>query len=261
MFNQSDFEIFTDANARNPALNFQRAQVRDKLLRLHESLYAALRERRWDLHPNASAQNIISPARVSSAYARITALTLQYGKAETTRHLMRREFGNEYADPARNAALGLRADARGLSLEFLIGEEAVVDAQNLQNKLIHGAPQKLQLRQILAELAPFTLTLSEPIPEDAITFARRQVLRAKCSRLVNLAMLNAAFTEFVPGLHELRVAYLYPVADARLTVESFASDLWLRAGQLYTLYQFSVWSPRNNFVERPTSRQAAEANQ
>lgn len=249
-FSPTDFQVFTDPQAGDPASDPERVRLRDKLAWLHEQMYPEMRARRWDVHPHWTKQYLISTARIVPGVPRIEFLLLRYSKAETVVKLMKKEFGVNFDHPYSTALLGVRADQAGLSVELLVPPNAWADARNFKNKLIHGAPEKRHLRQLFAELGrDFTLTLDSQVWEENGS-ARNQVLHLKCSRLVNLGTLDAAVDKFSAGEHEMRVALHYGIDDPRLEAEALPAEILYRLGQLYLLYQFISWSPRNDYLPR-----------
>jgi hypothetical protein len=72
-------------------------------------------------------------------------------------------------------------------------------------------------------------------------------LRAKASRLVNVGMLNTTIEKYKPGGHDLRLGIYYKPADKRLREESIANEVLARLGQLYPIYAFISWSPKNDY--------------
>ncbi len=133
-----------------------------------------------------------------------------------------------------------------MSVELLVTDKAGADAQNLKNKLVHGAPEKRHLRQLFAELGgDYVLTL-DTLDHDAQT----ELMRVRCSRLVNLGVLDSLLDRYNPGHHQLKVAARYLPGDPRLEEGAFPTEALLRLGQLYLLYQFISWSPRNNYLSR-----------
>ncbi len=256
-FAPTDFEIFDETHAANPECDVQRVRLRDQLAWLHQQIYPEMRARRWDLHPHWVPQYLISTARLTPAIPRIDFLLLRYSKAETVVKLMRKELGEDFSHPYRTAILGIRADEQGMAVELLVTDRAWADAQNFKNKLVHGAPEKRHLRQLLAELGGnYTFTL-EAIEREAHT----ELARVRCSRLVNLGVLDALFEKYSPGRHQLRVNFRYLPGDPLLEAETFPNQALLRLGQLYLLYQFISWSPRNNYLSRAHPRdQQSESN-
>ncbi len=254
-FTPTDFEIFSEAHASDPGCDVPRVQLRGRLASLHGEIYPEIRARKWDLHPHWVAQYLISTARIQPAMPRIDFLLLRYSKAETIVRMMKKEFGEDFTHPYRTALLGVRIDALGLAVEMLVSDRAWVDAQNFKNKLVHGAPEKRHLRQLLAELGgDYTLTYETSEP-------RQEILRTRCSRLVNLGTLDTTIAKFSPGEHQIKVAIHYPPGHPCLEDEALPTEILLRLGQLYLLYQFVNWSPRNDYVSHSNLRdQKSELN-
>lgn len=254
-FNPSEFEIFSDAHSTDPASDADRVRFRDKLVWLHQQIYPEIRARRWDIHPHWTPQHLISTAKITRASPRIDSLLLRYSKAQTVVKLLKKEFGYDLSHPYSTALLAVRADQRGLGVELVVTDRAWADAQNLKNKLVHGAPEKRHLRQLFAELGgDYTLSyeLVDRLERGTIT---SEVLRVKCSRLVNLGTLDSTLAKFAPTIHQLRVATRISNGDPEMDADALPTALLYRIGQLYMLYQFVSWSPRNDHLTLPKTRE------
>jgi hypothetical protein len=250
LFNSVEFEVFDERHAADPASDAGRVHLRDKLEWLHQQIYPEIRARRWDLHPHWNPQYLISTARVSRAVPRVDFLLLRYSKAETVVKLMKKELGEELSHPYSTALLGVRASDRGLGVELLVPDKAWADAQNFKNKLVHGAPKKRHLRQLFAELGgDYTLTY-ETVTSAEGEVTRSRVLHVKCSRLVNLGTLDFTLAKFNPGEHQLRIATEFGFDDLPLDADVVPGEVLYRVGQLYMMYQFVSWSPRNDYLPR-----------
>jgi hypothetical protein len=260
-FAPGEFEMFSEVHASDPDRDADRVRLRDRLAWLHQQIYPEMRARRWDLHPHWVPQYLISTAKVGPSVPRIEFLLLRYSKAETVVKLMEKELGEDLELPSHNAVLAVRADRLGLGVEFLVPDLAWADAQNFKNKLAYGAPEKRHLRQLFAELGgDYTLTY-EAVDQREREAASLQVLRVKCSRLVNLGTLDTTFAKLTPGVHQMSVAIRYAQDDPRLETDSLPTEILHRMGQLYPLYQFVSWSPRNDYL--PVSKtldQKSESN-
>ena len=184
----ADLTIFTGDRVFDPAYELGRAYIKDQLAWLHEQIYPEIRRLRWDLHWNSTYS--ISPIQTSLRALRIDAVALNYSKAEMVIRLMQKRFG-ENIQWEGLCALEVRVDAGGLHLQVRIGESGVLDGQNFQNRVRFGAPEKRALRQILAELGgDFVLTLRK---------GQSDILRTRCSRLLNLGVLDATLEKFHAG--------------------------------------------------------------
>ncbi len=240
-FIYTDFSVFSEANAVNPERDLDRVRLRDRLAELHDEIYPEMRMRRWDLHPHWVPRYLISTARLEPPHTRIDFLLLRYGKAETVVRLMKKELGEDFSHPYSTVLMAVRLDEHGLAVEMLLTHKAWADAENFKNKLLQGPPEKRHLRQLLAELgSDFALSIESP--------THQELVRVRCSRLVNLGVLDATMEKFNPHAHQLRVGIRYAPDDPRLDAEVLPGQVLLRFGQLYLLYQFFSWSPRNDFL-------------
>lgn len=240
LFGLSDLRAFQDAHTSDVAFDLARQHTRNQLVWLHERIYGEIRARRWDIYfrPEWS----LTPAAVTEQNPLIAALRLRYTKSEYVARLMQKQFGG-VVTWEQLARLAIGIDARGVFVEWHIPAAARLDAQNFYNKLVQGSPEKKTLRQVLAELGgEGVLTLRE---------AGQEILHQRCARLVDLPVLNTALAKYTPGVHDWNIAIRLLVTDNRLQTSSAPDELLYRLAQLYGLYQFAVWAPRNNFLAQP----------
>jgi hypothetical protein len=247
-FSPADYAVFENGLGGNPDYDGERERVKDKLVFLHRAVYPEIRKRKWDLHPHWMTQWLISASRISPATPRIDFMTLRYSKPETTIKLMKKELFEDFGHFYANAMIAARIDKEGFAVELYVSDKAWVDGQNLKERLRDGADQRGHFRTLLADLGgEYTLRLSQYIRgEDGFT-RYEEALRAKASRLVNVGMLNATMEKYKPGGHDLRLGIYYPSNDKRLSAEHIADEVLTRIEQLYPIYAFLSWSPKNNF--------------
>ncbi|MDE3089930.1 MAG: hypothetical protein KGJ80_11170 [Chloroflexota bacterium] len=247
-FSLPDYAVFENRLAMNAEYDGERERVRNKLVSLHKAIYPEIRKRRWDLHPHWMPQWLISASRISPATARIEFMTLRYSKPETTIKLMKKQLIEDFGHFYANAMLAARIDREGFAIELFISEKAWVDGQNLKNRLRDGTLQRGHFRSLLAELGgEHALRLSQFVRGEERPIGYQEIVRAKASRLVNVGMLNSTMEKYKPGGHELRLGIAYKPDDARLTADNIASEILTRLEQLYPIYAFLSWSPKNDY--------------
>ena len=259
-FTAADYAVFENGLAGNAEYDGERERVHNKLALLHKQIYPEIRRRKWDLHPHWMTQWLISASRISPATARIDFMTLRYSKPETTIKLMKKELIEDFGHFYANAMIAARIDKDGFAVELYVSEKAWVDGQNLKDRLQDGAEQRGHFRSLLAELGgEHTLRLSQFVRGDERPLGYQEIVRAKASRLVNVGMLNSTIEKYTPGGHDLRLGINYEPDDARLSVDKIGDEVLTRIAQLYPVYSFLCWSPKNNFRKsvtrsRPKSR-------
>lgn len=255
-FSPADYAVFGNGLAGNAEYDGERERVRDKLAFLHDSIYPEIRKRKWDLHPHWMSQWLISAYRISPATARIDFMTLRYSKAETIIKLMKKELIDDFGHFYANAMLAARIDKEGFAVELLVSEKAWVDGQNLKGRLQDGAEQRGHFRNLLAELGgEHTFVLSQFMREEGRPLGYQEVMRAKASRLVNVGMLNSTMDKYKPGGHDLRLGIQYKPGDLRLGVNHIVGEVLTRFEQLYPIYAFLSWSPKNDFRNNHNANQ------
>lgn len=255
-FSPADYAVFATGLAGNAEYDDERERVRGKLVELHQAIYPEIRKRKWDLHPHWMSQWLVSASRISPATSWIDFMTLRYSKAQETIKLMKQQLIDDFGHFYANAMLAARIEEDGFSIELLMSEKAWVDAQNLKSRLQDGEQARSQFRSLLADLGgEHTLSLSQFVREDGKRPGYQEVMRAKASRLVNAGVLTAAMDKYLPGRHDLRLGIHYEPNDARLNSAEIAGEILKRLSQLYPIYAFLSWSPKNDF------RKVKNANQ
>lgn len=246
-FSSADYAVFETRVSANAEYDGERERVKEKLVALHRAIYPTIRRNKWDLHPHWMSQWLISAARISPATPRVDFMTLRYSKPETTIKLMKKELFEDFGHFYANAMIAMRVDKEGFAIELYVSDKAWVDGQNLKNRVQSSADERGYFRTLLAELGgEHTLRLSQFTRTDEGYTRFEEVLRAKASRLVNVGMLNATIEKYKPGGHELRLGIDYKPDDKRLAEENLAPEILARVEQLYPVYAFLSWSPKNN---------------
>ena len=247
-FSPPDYAVFETRLGNNPDYDGERERVKGKLAQLHREIYPEIRKSQWDLHPHWMTQWLISASRISPATPRIDFLALRYSKPETTIKLMKKELFEDFGHFYANAMIAMRVDKEGFAVELYVSDKAWVDGQNFKQRLVVNAEQRGHFRALLAELGgEHTFRLSQYVRNEE-GFARyEEVMRAKASRLVNVGMLNTTIEKYKPGGHDLRLGIYYKPDDKRLRADNIADEIILRMEQLYPVYAFLCWSPKNDY--------------
>ncbi|MBI3742523.1 MAG: hypothetical protein HY257_12325, partial [Chloroflexi bacterium] len=247
-FSAADFAVFENGLTHNPEYDAERERIKDKLIFLHKAIYPEFRKRKWDLHPHWMTQWLISASRISPATSRIDFMTVRYSKPETTIKLMKKQFIEDFGHFYANAMIAARVDKDGFAVELLVSEKAWVDAQNFKNRIASGANERGHFRNLLAELGgEHTVRVSQYVRNEIGPSGYEEVVRAKASRLVNVGMLNGTMEKYKPGGHDFRLGVYYKPNDPRLTTEHIATEILQRVEQLYPIYAFLSWSPKNDY--------------
>lgn len=248
LFSLSDLKAFQDPHPTDPTFDLARKHTRNQLVWLHERMYGEIRARRWDIYfrPEWS----FTPASVSADYPRVDALRLRYTKSEYVARLLHKQYGG-ISSYDEFAWLGVGIDGRGIFCEWHIPAAAKLDAQNFYNKLVQGPAEKKTIRQVLAELGG----------EGVLTLRAQEeeILHVRCSRLVDLNVLNNTLEKYSPGAHTWNLSIRLLVTDNRLQASSAPDELLYRLAQLYGLHQFGAWSPRNNYLGQTEPRPHLDA--
>ena len=256
-FSPADYAVFKQGLVGNAEYDGERQRVHAKLEALHKIIYPDIRRSKWDLHPHWMSQWLISAYRISPATQRIDFMTLRYSKAETTIKLMKKKFIEDFGSFYANAMIAARVDREGFAIELFVSEKAWVDGQNLKVRLADGAEQRGALRSMLADLGgEYTFKLSQFFRSEEER-GYREVLRAKASRLVNVGMLNSTMEKYTPGRHDLRLGIYYEPDDKRIGQDNIAEEILKRLEQLYPVYAFLSWSPKNDYRKKDANQKSS----
>jgi hypothetical protein len=257
-FTPHDYAVFEQGISSSAEYDGDRQRVHDKLESLHETLFPEIRRFKWDLHPHWMKQWLISAWRISPATQRIDFMTLRYSKAETTIKLMKKKFIEDFGSFYANAMVAARVDREGFAVELFVSDKAWLDGQNFKARLADGAAQRGALRGMLADLGgEYTVRLSQFERSEEVRWSYRDVVRAKASRLVNVGMLNSTIEKYMPGRHDLRLGIYYAPEDKRLSVDNIAEEILKRLEQLYPVYAFLSWSPKNDFRKQDANKKSS----
>lgn len=258
-FSPADYAVFGNGLTGNAEYDGERERIREKLVGLHKVIYPEIRKRKWDLHPHWMPQWLISASRISPATPRIDFMTVRYSKPETTIKLMKKQLIEDFGHFYANAMIAARIDKEGFAVELFVSDKAWLDGQNLVSRLQESAEQRGHFRNLLAELGgEHTLRLAQFVrPEEGYP-SYQEILRAKASRLVNVGMLNSILEKYKPGGHDLRLGIYYAPNDKRLYAENIAAEIFTRLEQLYPIYAFMSWSPKNDYRQAPAQARAAK---
>jgi hypothetical protein len=238
-FDRADFDVFREECIADAEYDEARLRVKEKLLALHDEIYPRMRELGWDLYPTGRRQSLVSPARVSEQNPKVERLILPYGKPELSRQMMRKQFGEPFRDIRSNALLAVTLEQNGVTTELVIADSAWVDAVNFRDKALGGSPDKQHLRWLASNLNDFVITFETK---------GESVYRAQATRWVNLGVLDNALEKFEPRIHTLRVRAAVPPDDKNLARDRLPAFMIDRFAQLFPLYDYLAWSPKNNYV-------------
>ncbi len=248
-FGPDDHAVFARECVASSRYDQQRKRVRDKFLALHEALYPEMQQRGWDLHPHWHAPNIVSTWAIGRV-EQIWFMKLRYLRSRQDVKRLETLMGVpaplDYAETqyTKHPMLDVRIDSRFVAVELLVTEWAWWDAQNFKRKLGHDAAERERFFEMLRGLGRDFVFGGWPD-------SRKPELITNAADLAEEAALSAWLNRFEPGLDWLRLGVWYPGPDDfRLTTGHFAAEVLHRFEQLYPVYQFLLWTPRNNYRQR-----------
>ena len=248
-FYPDDYAVFSRACAASSRYDKQRKRVRDKFVALHDVLFPEIERQGWDLHPHWHTPNIVSSWKIGRV-DRIWFMKLRYlragEKVKDLEKLMDVPAPLDYAETlyTKHPMLDVRIDEKFFTIELLVTEWAWWDAQNFKGKLASDAAERSRFLQMLTGLGQDFIFGGWPDTQDP-----RLVTTA--ADLADDARLEIWLRGFEPGVDWLRLGIWYSnPADFRLHSVRIAEEVLYRFSQLYPVYEFLLWTPRNNYRQR-----------
>ena len=123
---------FDEQNRSDTSLNEARAEVKNKLLQLHNLVRPEMLKHGWTIYPHWHKGWLVSAWYTSPNVKSIPFMSLRYSKPKALMYRMERLFLDEFSRFSSHAALAVTIDCDSLGVELSIPAHAWVDAQNLK---------------------------------------------------------------------------------------------------------------------------------
>jgi len=234
--------------ADHAALNGDDASARrvtqHKLTELHHALHKRVRDRNWDLHPHWEKARVNSCAS-SACRSDITGFAIPYLRSREHAANVERLMGRDYpaaahhTDAFRHPIIELRVTPDHFALEFILNPASWWDQRNLIGKLSIDR-HRHDLRARIARMSDdFRFGFWDGCHLDDMHLTTRQLLRGN--------ILHEWLGTFADGQDWLRVGVWYTPESPALTCDNIVAEVTQRTSELFSLYQFALWTSNNNF--------------
>ncbi|MBZ0304363.1 MAG: hypothetical protein K8J31_31795 [Anaerolineae bacterium] len=219
--------------------------VYEKFWNLHETVRDKIRMNDWDLHPHWRKASIISDASSAAAVKPQDVMVLSYFRPYEQARLVEGLMGIEPADADqdvqtyRHPAIELRIAPEYFSIELVVSPLAWWDQQNFIGKLELGRHRDA-LRRLLYRLDGdyrFGFWGGENLADMHLT--TWQMLHGR--------VLDEWMDTFADGQDWLRMGIWYEPESSSLSAHYIVQEAITRIGELYSLYDFLLWTGNNNY--------------
>lgn len=246
-FDVSDFEVFDKTHRREPLYDERRGLVKEKLVRLHDQVSPEIRRRGWEIHPHWHKGWIVSAWYISPHMSSIPFMRLRYAKSKKLVDRMEKLFLEDFGRFHAHAMLAFGIDADTVGIELIVPSAAWVDGQNLRGKLV-GAPEAYEFRHDFSEMvSSLGFRARVQIEEHSEEEGPRKVWGKRAKAFAAAAPLATALAIYQPGKHSLHIGTWYGPDDPQLRTGFIAREVLDRFEELYPLYEFVAWKPRNDY--------------
>lgn len=215
------------------------------LTELHHALYDRFRAQSWELYPYWESSRLITPVSAAGGHdSNVHALI--YLRSEEQARVVEENMGLESRtrgygsiNASRHPVIEVRDTPDHFAVELIISPDAWWDQQNVIGKLELDRHQ-VGLRGLLRSMKPdycFGFWEGERLSDMHLT--ARQLWQGN--------VLNEWLGTFADGQDYLRFGVWYDRNDPALDPRRIAGEVYTRLSDLYTLYNFLVWSSNNNY--------------
>lgn len=219
-------------------------RVHTKMQRLHKSLYTRLKKYGINLHPDPKVPGAVIQ-RSNSSPMLTEAMTLAYMRDSAEAAIVERVMGRETLSgdgeikTLLHPVIELRLSGDYFVVELVISPEAWYDQQNFIGKLsIHQ--HRYSFYQLLQELqAEYYLGFWSGIMLHDMHLSTSKIPPAK--------ILLEFVDTFAAGRDYFRLGTWYVRGDTRIQSERIEEEIFQRVRELYTMYEFILWTGNNNF--------------
>lgn len=218
-------------------------RVHRKLVQLHRDLYPRLKQHGIDVHPNASVPGGVFVGSCASPFAS-PAMTLTYMRAASEASVVERIMGREISSVEEincrlHPSIEIRVMPDSFAVELLLAPDAWYDQQNFSGKL-SIQQHRLGFSRLLYDLAEdFCMGFWSGIYLTDMHLTTDKLPPAK--------ILLEYLDTFAAGRDYLRIGRWYEPDDPVLDEEHITAEIFQRIRELYTIYDFIVWTSNNNF--------------
>jgi hypothetical protein len=219
-------------------------RVYKRLIDLQRNLAPHLKTGDFRLHPAPGVPGGVMPQSVTSPFP-VNALSITFmrsgSEAVVAEGIMGRD-GSTAADNIeahRHPAIELRLTPDHFAIELVIGPDAWCDQRNFVGKMSIDQ-HRIRFFQLLAAMeSDYCLGFWSGVHLSDMHFSTAQLPPAR--------ILFEYLDTFAAGRDWLRIGCWYEVGDERLNSETIQTEVLKRIRELYSLYEFALWTSNNNF--------------
>ncbi len=230
-------------------------QAHDKLLSLHRALAERTRHCDWDLHPHHNKASLISQSSAASSAAQSDVLTLSYFRSASQAHLVENLMHIDTAncpdsgEPYRHPVIELRVGADCFAIELILSPYASWDQQNFIGKL-ELPRHRTALRRLIGSMdGNYRFGFWEGTELSEMHLTTWEMGHGR--------VLDEWMNTFAEGQDWLRFGMWYPLESEELASQHIVNEAQGRIADLYTLYEFMLWTSNNNFHDFYEKREKA----
>lgn len=215
------------------------------LIELHHTLYDRFRAQSWDLYPYWEADRLLSRVSAAGGTASDVNALIYLRSAEQARTveenmgLESRSRSYSGVNANRHPVIEVRSTSDHFAVELIISPDAWWDQQNVIGKLEMDR-HRVGLRSLLRSMKPdycFGFWGGERLSDMHLT----------ARQLVQGNILSEWLGTFADSQDYLRFGVWYEHDDPALDPRSIAAEVYSRLADLYSLYNFLVWTSNNNY--------------
>jgi hypothetical protein len=221
----------------------QHSDLLAKLGELHRTLQRRMREQHWDLHtPNPGTPLVFGRSSCSSQP--FTGVTVSYSRSREQAQAVERMMGRDRAegpqyDLYRHPVIELRLTPQAIALELVLPPSAWWDQRNFLGKL--SVLRHRDALRCLLERMDGAVRIGFWEGPDLNEF------HLTAWELLRCGVLHDWMSTLGDGQDWLRAGVWYAWDDAELHVNRIGGELLARAGMLYQLYTYLLWTSNNNY--------------
>lgn len=221
------------------------APVFQKFLNLHSAMRDKVRMQDWDLHPHWQKSQVISDLSSTAATGQNHVLALSYYRSYEQARLVEGLMGIEQVDgqhdvqPYRHPVIEMRLTPESFAVELVVSPFAWWDQRNFIGKL-ELQRHRDALRRLLYRMDgdyQFGFWGGENLSDMHLT----------SWQLLHGRVLDEWMDTFADGQDWLRLGVWYEPESSALSSDYIVHELTTRIGELYSLYDFLLWTSNNNY--------------
>jgi hypothetical protein len=243
-FTKSDHLAVLSTQADSAQGNVALERIHKQMTQLHRELYPRLKKDSINLHPDSTVPAGVNLKTAATSF-RSDVMTLTYmrskAEAETAERLMGRD-GLEIAheiESHRHPVIEVRITPDNFVVELMMSPDAWCDQRNFVGKI--SIPQhRSRLYELFSDLKgdyKIGFWSGTHLSETHLT----------TTKLPPAHIFAEYFTTFAAGRDWFRMgSWFEPEADA-LSEDSIVATIYQNIRELYTIYDFLLWSGQNNF--------------